>query len=231
MKKFTIQDINDRKPKDSRLTAVSFDGYKKTPKGQMIPMVNVICSCGNTAVIRQPQIVSGRTKSCGCYEAEVLMKRNTKYSHHIPKLYLCWWDMMKRCYDSTVNGYKTYGGRGVTVCQEWHNYQNFLDWSLANGWKPGLQIDKDIKGDGMLYSPKNCCFVTGEVNSNYTCRSKKYLYKGETLTLGQIAEMENVNYKLLYQRVNKSKIPVEEAVLLDGKKLNKWVNQKYRCKA
>lgn len=164
-KGFTIEKINDKKPTNSRLTAISFNRIHISPGGQKIKLVNVKCSCGKECVKRQPDIVSGHTLSCGCYEQEVLLKRNTKYSVHIPKLYACWNDMMRRCYDETSFGYSYYGGKGVSVCKEWHDYQKFLNWALENGWEIGLQLDKDKKGTGLLYCPEYCCFLTAKENN------------------------------------------------------------------
>ena len=78
--------------------------------------------------------------------------------------------MMDRCYDSGHTEYKRYGERGVTVCDEWRdNLLAFIEWSLANGWARGLQLDKDILCkelgiDPPVYSPETCQWVTKRVN-------------------------------------------------------------------
>lgn len=78
------------------------------------------------------------------------------------KAYTVWGSMLERCYSvKTQNRNPTY--KNCIVCDEWHNFQNFAEWFYKNH-KEGLQIDKDIKGDGKLYSPKTCCFVTNQVN-------------------------------------------------------------------
>ena len=75
------------------------------------------------------------------------------------------WDgIIKRCYYVTHDNYKNYGGRGITICDEWKNdFNEFLKWSLNNGYKPQLQIDR-INNDGN-YEPNNCRFVTKEQNA------------------------------------------------------------------
>lgn len=226
-KGFSISDLNSRKPSGSRLTAISLDFIHTTSGGQKIKIINALCSCGKTTTVRQPDMMSGHTKSCGCYEEEVLMKRNTKYSHNIPKINQCWHSMMKRCYDPKTRFYNIYGGRGVRVCKKWHNYQNFLDWAIDK-WKPGLQLDKDIKGSGKLYSPSNCLFVTGRENSNNTSRNVKYDYKGEQRTLTEIARAENILPSVLRVRIVVIKMPLADAIAYGNKKLNKWETKKYR---
>lgn len=99
--------------------------------------------------------------------------------------------IIDRCYNPNSKSYKTYGGAGVTVCEEWLNYpQSFIDWSIANGFKQDLVIDKDILCDELgvspkVYSPKTCQWITLSENSKYTNKHKKsekviqYSVKGE----------------------------------------------------
>lgn len=82
---------------------------------------------------------------------------------------------------------KLWGGRGVSVCEEWRNdYNSFLKWAKENGWAKGLELDKDIKGDGLLYSAETCVWTTRLENNNHRHVLKKYLYEGDLLTLAAI---------------------------------------------
>lgn len=70
------------------------------------------------------------------------------------------YDIMRRCYNENAVTYSSYGAKGIGVCPEWHNRENFRAWALANGWKKGLRLDRyDSNAD---YSPDNCYF--GEVS-------------------------------------------------------------------
>ena len=75
-----------------------------------------------------------------------------------------WSGMKQRCYNHNLKAYKTYGARGIRVCDEWlHDYPRFAEWANNNGWEPGLTIDRiDPDGD---YCPKNCRFITRSENS------------------------------------------------------------------
>ena len=75
-----------------------------------------------------------------------------------------WRSMRARCNNKRNPNYKNYGGRGISVCNEWNNSLVFMLWALTNGWKPGLQIDR-IDNDGN-YSPDNCRFVNNQQNAN-----------------------------------------------------------------
>lgn len=156
--------LNMLKPVDSLLTPASFDDSHKKPK------IICFCECGNHKSVRLDHFLNGRTLSCGCLMITRTKIANTKYYPVIEDIYNSWLSMMRRCYKTTCNHYKYYGGKGVIVCSEWHSYQNFLDWSLLNEWQEGYEIDKDIKGTGMLYSPENCLWVTSQQNKQHKKR-------------------------------------------------------------
>lgn len=161
--KKTIQQINADKPLTSKLTAISFSENRK---GRV--MVFCVCQCGKTKIALSNLIRDGRTSSCGCLFLEMLKETKTKYYPNVPELHRKYKHMISRCYDKNNKDYRYYGERGVSVCEEWReSYQNFLDWSLKNGWKPGLNIDKDKIGDGKLYSPQTCCYITFSENLKY----------------------------------------------------------------
>ena len=79
------------------------------------------------------------------------------------KGYRVWNSMLARCYDPNCKEYKRYGAKGITVCTEWLNYQNFAEWYKANYFE-GAQIDKDLN-QGNIYSPLNCEMLTQKDNT------------------------------------------------------------------
>ena len=92
-------------------------------------------------------------------------KYQSRYGNTTKKTpqYRAWENMMSRCYYPKASRYEAYGGRGVKVCEEWHNFQNFAHWFDLN-WSEGCDLDKDILGDGKMYSPTVCRYIPQALN-------------------------------------------------------------------
>ncbi len=122
------------------------------------------CDCGAEMVAVGSHLRSGRTDSCGCLKRERLSVSNTKHGFSKHPLYRVRVGMIARCHNPKNTHFYCYGGRGITVCREWRDdRESFFLWALANGWEPGLDIDRrDNDGN---YEPGNCRFVTPAVNA------------------------------------------------------------------
>ena len=122
------------------------------------------CDCGNITIVRSNALTSGNTKSCGC-------QKGNHNTHHLSKtrLYGIWIGMRDRCNNTKNPAYERYGGKGVVVCDEWEkDFMVFRDWSLRNGYKNNLSIDRiDVNGN---YEPSNCRWATAKQQAdNKTC--------------------------------------------------------------
>ena len=100
------------------------------------------------------------------------------HGHHKYPLYRIWQHMKNRCYNSDSSHYSCYGGRGISVCNEWLNDPMvFIDWALANSYKTGLTLDRWPNNDGS-YEPNNCRWVTRKEQANNTRRLKLFIAYG-----------------------------------------------------
>ena len=142
------------------------------PNGKKTIRYKCLCDCGNEAIVRKGHLTSGYTVSCGCLQRETAGNIRRKHGQsHKTRLYSVWLNMKDRCYNPNNNYYNSYGGRGISVCDEWRNdYTKFQEWCLSNGYKEdiresgrnNLTLDRiDVNGN---YEPLNCRFVTNKEN-------------------------------------------------------------------
>jgi hypothetical protein len=122
-----------------------------------------------------------------------------KHSSH--PLYPVWKTMIARCENPGHNRYHRYGGRGIEVCEEWHDFTEFSKWSVKSGYKKGYQIDR-INSDGN-YDPDNCRWTTSKVNNNNRSNNRIVVYKGVSKTLSDWSSdpRSQVTYKVLWERL------------------------------
>jgi hypothetical protein len=171
-----------------RLTILALAEPRVSAKGNKTPQCWVRCSCdGKEYITIFNNVVRGLTSSCGCYSIECTKVRNATHGLSKHPLHSIFSGIRARCYKTYASNYPRYGGRGITICDEWVNdFEAFIKWALANGWKKGLEIDRmDNEGP---YSPENCRIVTREVNGRNKRNNVKYKIGDEMITAPEIYE-------------------------------------------
>lgn len=180
-----------------RLTAVSKE--RDDPKGDYWLCQ---CDCGNTKVIRCDALMTGRTKSCGCLTREVQRKRKTVHGLYNSRLYRIFYAIHQRCDNKNDSKYQYYGGRGISVCDEWsgkNGFISFYEWSMQNGYKENLTIDRIDNSKG--YAPCNCRWATRSEQSENMRRTIRIYVDGKSITLREASKKYGVNRETIYNRI------------------------------
>lgn len=160
------------------------------------------CDCGNVAIVAGSFLRNGTTNSCGCLRGKKIRNIDVRqeaieepYGKSRTTLYGMWTGMKGRCLNPNNYSYYKYGGRGISICEEWMDYDIFKEWALNNGYGNNLSLDR-IDNDGN-YEPDNCRWVDMKTQSNNTRRNRIIKYKGMEKTLAEWSDYFGVTYNLL----------------------------------
>lgn len=166
-----------------------------------------VCDCGTEMLVMGENLTSGNSKSCGCLQKDAVSAANSTHGQAESKLYGVWCAMKHRCYNAQDPHYSLYGGRGITMCDEWRNdYAEFQRWAIEAGYQEGAargqctidRIDND-KG----YCPENCRWATSREQMN-NVRYNHYLeYNGERHTIAEWSRITQIPYDKILNRINK----------------------------
>ncbi len=157
--------------------------------------------CGTKFRADTYDINSGHSKSCGCYQKRRASESTKTHGLIETRLYRLWADIKSRTLNINTKVFNDYGGRGITICEEWKNdFKSFYDWAMSNGYSGRLSIDR-INNDGN-YEPNNCRWATQTIQTrnqriqkNNTSGYKGVSYNKET---GRYRANIDVNKKQIY---------------------------------
>lgn len=168
------------------------------------------CDCGNRKVVCGVELRRGEAKSCGCLQKETVRAVMTTHGHNKNKkrerLYGVWSGMLTRTRNPKSDNYKYYGGRGISVCEQWRDYEVFREWALRTGYDEAAKhgdctLDRiDCNGD---YCPENCRWVSHKEQVNNQRSNKMITYNGESHNLRQWADILNINYSTFKKYIHK----------------------------
>lgn len=169
------------------------------------------CDCGTIRHLASYDLRIGETQSCGCYQKERASETHKKHGYTGKRLYRIYHKIRERCYRPNNRNYKYYGGRGITICDEWyHNFQAFMEWSLSHGYTDDLTIDRIDNEKG--YAPDNCRWVTMQ-RQNCNRRNNHLLeFNGQTKTVSDWSRETGIKQQTILHRINRMGWGTEKAL-------------------
>lgn len=153
------------------------------------------CDCGTEKVLWGASVAHGYTKSCGCWQKANPARKS--HGESGSRTFQSWASMRQRCTNPTNPRYADYGGRGISVCERWNSFENFL---LDMGERPaGATIDRFPNNDGN-YEPGNCRWASMTEQNRNRRTTINVEHDGETLPLKAWADRVGVSYKTIWHR-------------------------------
>ena len=186
-----------------------------TPCGTTKRMFECRCDCGN--IVRKELAYMKVCESCGCTKPTI-GDRTRKYTKSATSsfIYTTWLGMRQRCYDPNAEKYKNYGGRGIRICDDWYNdFSKFYTWSLKNGAKKGLTIDR-IDNDGN-YEPNNCRWVSLKTQARNKTTTRYITCNGITKPLCVWSEELGIGESTIRARIDKYGYTIPQALGFEKK--------------
>lgn len=171
-----------------------------------------LCDCKNKSkiIVLGFNLKRNHTRSCGCLKKNNALKHGHKKNRKETGFYRSWKDMKNRCINPNNKNYHNYGGHGITICEEWSEFPNFL--KDMPGWRPGLQIERINNNKG--YCKENCEWATRKQQMRNRRDNRYETYKGKNRLLIELCEEHNIPYVIVYNRIYSCGWSTEEALTI-----------------
>lgn len=185
------------------LTVLSFTNGRRRGSAYWICK----CECGKEAIVLGYSLETGNTKSCGCLRKSLVKTRFIKHGHRETRTYKAWMSMKTRC-RSEYQKRQNYYDRGITVCERWEKYENFL---FDMGECPeSLELDRIDNNKG--YEPGNCRWTDEFIQARNKRNIKYYKYQEQSMILTDWAKQTGIDRKVLSNRITKHKWSFEKSI-------------------
>lgn len=157
------------------------------------------CLCGNVGLVPKNALISRASQSCGCLRQERAIAATRKHGMWRTRTYRAWQAMVFRCHKTWHKQYHSYGGRGILVCERWHEFENFLaDMGIA---PEGLEIDRVDNNKG--YEPTNCRWATRFEQMANTRKTNHVVVEGKHLCLKSACRLTKIAPGSVYYRMTR----------------------------
>lgn len=179
-----------------RLTAVE-PLYRR----RNITIWKCLCDCGNEKTVQSNNLLNRHTQSCGCLQKERAAETYKTHGLTKTRLYRTWRHMVERCTSQNSKQYANYGGRGITVCNNWMKFPRFLEWAMSSGYTDDLTIERIDNNRG--YSPENCRWATPFEQASNKRSNHTFTIGGVTDTMTNWARKFGIKPNTVFCRLHK----------------------------
>lgn len=208
-----------------KLTVIGYEKHARK-NGEKSWYWKARCDCGNEKLMSPYAIISGKYVSCGCVRFSI-GHDNYKHGETGTRLHTIWGRMIERC-SSKDERYKRYSGRGIGVCEEWHNYETFAEWARNSGYQDNLSIER-IDNDGN-YCPENCKWIEQKYQARNRGTTFWVDYCGKKMSLAEACELADMPYKTVFTRIKYMGWSVDDALSIPLNTTRKWKRSERFCK-
>ena len=175
--------------------------WEKLPSGHSKWLC--VCDCGKPKIVEDSNLKHSDKISCGCWQKELYIENSKWKGESHSHLFQVWQSMIKRCKNPKAQNYKYYGGRGITVCDDWSDNKNgyflFKGWALSNGYIDGLSLERiDVNGN---YSPQNCKWIPLKEQAKNRRNCNMITFNGETKNLTEWSRILGIKRYTLFSRL------------------------------
>lgn len=182
------------------------------------------CDCGKEKIARSGHLLRGSIASCGCKRRQVLLESRTTHGKYLTPEYRTWGAMLARCCNKNLKHYQRYGGRGIQVCERWHEFKNFL---ADMGNRPSAQHSLDRIDSNGNYEPSNCRWATPKEQSRNVHTNRLIEFNGKTQCLSAWAEELGIHYSTLQGRIRRW--PIEKALTVKVRERKRKCRESNQC--
>ena len=202
--------------KFNKLSVIEYSGIKNN-----YAIWKCLCDCGNEVLVTGSNLICGKVKSCCCLLSEITTLRNAKHNKSYTRIYGKYKKMKSRCFDVNCERYVNYGGRNITICDEWlgdNGFENFYNWAVNNGYSDGLSIERiDVNGN---YCPENCKWIPMREQCDNKTTTKHIEFNGRSYTLKELSKLLNLSVDCLRKRFFRKNNLTDEQKFYGGKLRN-----------
>lgn len=167
------------------------------------------CECGGQTICKTDVLRRGQSKSCGCLQRESVTKKNTTHGKAGTALHVRWKGLLGRCNNHNHAAYPDYGGRGITICERWLNFENFAA-DMGEPPTPVHTIERIDNDKG--YSPSNCRWATRSEQSRNKRNNRLLKHNGKTQCLTDWSKETGIPVICILDRIDKLGWSVDEAL-------------------